>query len=305
MRQTEIQAIRRSIGAALGAATGAALGNGTGAYIGAACGQGFGVLLDDQSIATLAAASGDALASSIVRILGECLEARERGFGPRRPPIMAGRLASAVLREASKVFVDTPEDPDRAISKFWVAGLAAAAGNATAYLNVFGAVRQWDDGPDEWRRQLAIRLWSPARMENLAVHELTSFLMHLPENPDLSGMSWPDLQAMKSETAKARAVPHDRRRLLLTRNRDLLAGAMRRGFTGAIVEDREALSELACLSACFKLIAAGAPPEGAESAVEASRRKVAALAAGPKRGMLLAALAGSAAQGLAEALSDE
>jgi hypothetical protein len=133
-------------------------------------------------------------------------------------------------------------------------------------------------------------------MEHLAVHELTSFLTHLPENPDLSGMSWGDLKEMKSLTAKARAIPIDRRRLLLGRRRDALAEGMRRGFARAIVEDREALSELGGYAALFRLIATNAPAEAAESAVEASRRRLAVLSAGPERGMLMDALASGSAQ---------
>ena len=277
MGQTETQGIERCVGAALGAATGAFLGRGTGAFFGSALGQGFGALIGEPAIAAIAATKGKTLAGCVTRCLGEVLLEREKGYGPRREPIMAGRPASKCLKAAAAEFAADEEDPDRTLLGFWAEGLDAASKAPGAYLAVFDMSREWEQAADEWPAVLAARLWSPARMEDLFVSELIAFLTHLPENPDACGMSWPDLQIKKTQTAKARSVPRERRRILLARKRELIAVAVRRSFAEAVVEDQPALCELAALAALYSRAALGQGFAGAEADVAELRARLGAV----------------------------
>ena len=262
---------------ALGAAVGGSLGRGMGAFFGSALGRGFGALLDDPAVESIAAGASDNLTSVVAGLLDSALGERLEGYGIPRPPIMGGRVASGCLHAASKQFTAAVDDPDKALLNFWADGLDAASKNPPAYLTVFGIAREWERAGEAWRPLLAARLWSPARMESLLVSELLGFLTHLPENPDAGGMSWEDLKLKQSQTAQARAVPRERRRLLLDRKREALALALRGSFATVVADDERARDELATYAALFCMAAMGNGFEGAEAAVRCFRQTLGGL----------------------------
>ena len=165
---------------------------------------------------------------------------------------MGGRLASKCLAAASQVFGAEDAESTDVILRFWAEGLEAAAKSPQAYLVVFDMAAQWDELGDAWGRALMTRLWSPARMESLFLGDLIEFLMCLPEDPDACGMSWSVLQVKKSQTTRARAVPTERRRLLLERKREVLASELRTSFMQAVTDDPAAMDEL---GSCLELFA--------------------------------------------------